>query len=462
MNMTAKDLLDFESRINTRLEAHERSVAAVALGGGHRVGSGSDEQVALRSFNCRSLPELLQVNTCAPQFRHVSEALKYSVIQLKKTIDVARFVRQIFGHEARDPELGDDKGVSLPPVRGILETSFAKNMNLSGMIRSFSSAGTGDGENWIPTIISASYVEEYELERKVAALFKEMPMPSSPWELPVQTDVTRSRLIGEGAAMTDVSFGTDKILFSAKKLGEYFLLPEELNEDTAPAILELARAEIVASQVRAIEDAILNADLSGTHMDSDTVSASSNRKAWNGLRKQALAASSTVNFTGGGFTDQKQRDMRKLMGKYGVNPKQLVYIFGSSVYTQAQALDKLVTMEKYGPQATTFTGAIAMLDGTPVVVSEFVREDLNAAGVFDGVTTTRTIAHLVNASRWYIGRRRPIRVRVQADGRAEFDRWQLASYQRLDFQGHKQAGVAYASGALSTERSSVLGINILA
>lgn len=446
--------------LNAKLDAAESVRSVVGSGTAPaRIGANSDEQRLLRAFHCRGLKELLEVNTCAPAFKHVSDADKYAAIELKKTFDVARFSRQMFGHESRDPELGDN--MVLPAVRGILDSRYAKNVGLGSIVRAFSSTGTGGGDEWVPTVISSNYVEEYELERKLSSAIKEMPMQSSPWEMPVQTDVTRARLIGEGAAMTDVNFGTDKIAFSAKKLGEYFLLPEELNEDSAPAILELARAEIVQSQVRAIEDALLNGDNSVTHMDSDVTASDSNRKAWKGLRKLALAASSTVSFAGGAVTEQLLSDMRKLGGKYMVNPKQVAWIVGPSVYAQLLKLPSVTTLDKFGPQFTAMSGALAIYQGMPIIVSEFIREDVNASGVYDGVTVNRSTLSLANVTRLYIGRRRPIRVRVQQDARLEFDRWQLASYQRLDFQTHKQAGTAYASGTVSKERSIVLGINIL-
>jgi HK97 family phage major capsid protein len=464
MNASPADLKQTLERINARLDGIETARSIVGAGNESatsvvRLGGTSDEQRLLRTFHARSLPELLQTNVCSDRFRHVSDADKYAVIQLKETMDCARFVRQMFGHEARDPEVEDVS--RLPAVRGILDSRFAKDHNLRSLVRSFSSTGTGDGDEWVPTVISSNYVEEYELERKLSAAVQEIPMPSSPWELPVQTDVTRARLIGEGAAITDVNFGTDKIQFSAKKLGEYYLIPEELNEDSAPAILMLGRRDVVQAQVRSVEDSMLNGDTTGTHMDSDVTASDDNRKAWKGFRKLALEAGSTEDFAGGAISKTGLINMRKKMGKYGVNPTQLAWIFGPSAYSQAQALEIVETMEKFGPMATVLKGTLATIYGIPVIVSGDVRENLSDAGVYDGVTTNRTTALLVNHTRFKIGRRRPIRVRVQQDARLEYDRYQLASYQRLDFKGHKQAGTAYASGSTSSERSVILGIDIL-
>lgn len=457
--MSTLDLAAKIDAVNKKLDEMEtaRSMVGAGSNGNARLGMGSDEAALLRAFNCRTLPELLQVNTGAQQFRGVSEEKKFAVVNLKSTFDTARFMAQIFGHQQKDPEVNAIG--NLPPVRGIFDTSFGKNSDLRSLVRSFSSTTAGDGDEWVPTILSATYVEEYELERRLSGAIKELPMTGNPWELPVQTDVTKARIIGEGAAMTDVNFGTDKIQFSATKLAEYFILPEELNEDSAPAILELARRDVVAAQIRAIESALINGDTTGTHMDSDVTVASDHRKAWMGLRKLALAASSTVDF-GGAVSEAKLLDMRKLAGKYGVNPKELAWVVGPNAYGQMLQLPNVTTLEKFGPQATVLSGALAVFYGIPVVVSEYVREDLNATGVYDGVTTTKTAIHLANLRRFYLGRRRPIRVRVAQDARAEYDRFQLASYQRVDFKGHKQAGTAYASGSTSTERSTILGLNV--
>lgn len=459
MSNFEKRLAEFESKVQSAVGEIEKAKSAGIVGGSTSFSnrSNSDEQKLLASFGASNVKQLMEVNVAHPRFAHVSDNLKSAVMQLKKDMDIARMSAQIFGGQPQDRD--DDRPAH---VKGIFDTPFARMVDLKARVKAFGSTVAGDGDEWIPTAISASYIEEYELEKKLAAAFREIPMSSNPFELPVQYGVTKARLIGEGAAATDANFGTEKIQFSAPKLVEYYILPEELNEDSAPAILELARQDVLAAQLRAVEDAIINGDTTGTHMDADTVAASSNRKAWKGLRKLALDASSTVSFSGAGVTKTGLDAMRKLMGKYGTNPKELAWVVGPSAYAQLLNIDEVATLEKFGPQATILSGALAVFRGIPIVVSEFIREDLNASGVQDGVTTNRTVAHLANIRRFYLGRRRPIRVKVQQDARAEYDRWQLVSYQRVDFKGHKQAGEVYAGGETSSERSSILGINILA
>jgi hypothetical protein len=262
--------------------------------------------------------------------------------------------------------------------------------------------------------------------------------------------VTTARIIAEGATMTDANFQTSVIEWDAKKTGEYYIIPAELDEDSAPPILAIARGEVTRAQIRAREQVLLNGDDSVTHMDSDTTAADDARKLAKGFRKLAIDNSATVDI-GGTVAANKLDEMRTAAGKFGVNVRELIYVFGSTGYNQAVSLNEVSSIDQIGSQATLLTGSLAAYRGVPIVVSEFVREDLNAvAGVYDGVTTDKTVCHLVNASRFWLGVRRPIMTKI-ATSEPEEDTMKLASYSRWDFKGHAQT---------ADEASCVLGFNI--
>lgn len=452
-----------ESAIISKLESSEKNKAASFMGGEETMKHNneetssmriSDEKRLLNSFGVNSVKGLIETNIAAPKFAHVDPAMKSAALALKSDIDCARFAAQIFEGASLD---GETRTARVDMLKG----AYAKNVDLASRLKAFGSTETGAGDEWVPTLISQSYIEEFHLEQKLSKYFKSVPMASSPFQLPVQTDSNKARLVGESVENTASQFGTEILEFDAKKASTYYVLPEELNEDSAPAILQLARQEVVSSVTRAIESAIINGDTTATHMDSDVTGADFD-KAWDGLRKVALDAGSTVDFAGAGLTKAGLNAMRKMMGKYGVNPAKLAWIMGPSAYAQAQALDIVETLEKFGSNATVLSGALGTYNGISVCVSEWVREDLNASGVYDGTTATMAGIHLVNIDRFMMGMRRPIRVRVAQDPRAEYDRYQLVSYTRQAFTGHKQAGESYASGTVSKERSSVMGINLLA
>jgi hypothetical protein len=436
----------------------ERVKAAGLIGGGHaqlhtpsRSGN-SFESKTLQVFGAKSLKDLLETNVASKRFGHVDLVHKQAVISIKEAFDTARFISQLFYDAPLDKGGRDEKSDRAAVIKNLLDTPYGRDV-LAPMIKAFGTGVVGGGAEWIQTALSASFIEEFHLEKRVAMLFREMPMPTNPYKLTVQKDVTIARIAAEGVAMTGASIGTDNITFDATKLAEFYALPEELNEDSAPSILAMARSEVSEAQIRARETIILNGDDTGTHMDFDVTAADDARKLAKGLRKLSIANTAnggTVTF-GSAVTAAKLDEMRTNMGKFGINVRDLVYILGSSTYHQAVNLEEVSTVEKFGPQATILNGALAAFRGIPIAISEYVREDVSATGVNTvGGPNTKGVIHLAHIGRFWVGMRRPIRVRVMPDA-ADQDRWLLASYSRIDFKSHAQS---------ANEVSVVTGINI--
>lgn len=438
-----------------RTKALEEEKADVLATKGYApvVGRGSsDEQRALRAFGCSHPSQLLHVNVGAKKFANVPAELKHTVLNFKAAVDIGRWTAQMFhGGEMDAAPAASEARDRMVSVKGVLHTPYGKDI-LVPAIKAFGSTVANAGDEWVPTAVSSQYIEEYELERVLEGKFGQVNMPTNPFDMPKIKTVTKARIAAEGATKTGANFNTDKIRFTATKLVEYYELPEELTEDSAPDFLAAGRSEVVAAQSRAAESAILNGDNDGTHIDSDTQAGAADlaEKAFNGLRKLALANSATVDFGNVAVTEALLRDLRALMKKFGSNPKDCLIVAGPSVYIQLQALDSVTTLEKFGPMATVLSGALAAYQGIPIVNSEWMREDLSATGVYDGVTTDRAGIILVNTKRFYFGQRRPIRVKLMPSLPSS-DQMLLASYRRVDFQGHAQSG---------TEKSVVYGINV--
>jgi hypothetical protein len=414
--------------------------------------SNSDEMRAMKYFGVTHPKQLLGVNVAAPQFRMVPDELKYLVLNFKKAIDVGRFTAQMF-HGAPLDDIRKDQEIT-SAIKGILDTRYGREI-LTPAIKAFGSTVTNGGDEWVPTAMSSSYIEEYTLERVLEQRFKVINMPTNPFDQPVVKQGTKARKASEGVAMTAGQFQTDKLTMSAVKLAEYYEIPEELNEDSAPDFLAAGRDHVVKAQKDAVESAIINGDDDGTHIDSDTqlLGADVAEKIWKGLRRQALANSAngaTFDFTNAVADETKLRTLRAKMGKFGKNERELAWVVGTNVYTQMLAFETVATLDKFGPNATVLQGALAAYQGIPIICSEFMREDLNATGVYDNTTKTQAGMLLVNLTRWYLGNRRPIQVRLMMD-LPYHDRWLLASYRRVAFKGFDQS---------ATETSVVYGYNI--
>jgi len=446
---TKKKIGEIETKAKALEEENVKLKSQVSVVGSR---SDSDESRCLRYFGVAHPKELLSINVADRKFARVPEELKHVAINFKKSVDIARFTAQMFHGAPLDGNTKSD--IQLARVNNILDTYFGKHV-LAPAIKAFGSTVSSGGDEWVPTAISSSYIDEYQLERVLEQRVKVIAMPTNPFDIPAVAAGSTARKATEGTIMTAGQFTTKKLTVSAVKLAEYYEIPEELNEDSAPDFLAAGRDHVVKAQKNAVETALINGDDDGTHIDSDTQAGAADlaEKIWKGWRRQALANSANdvcVDFTNAVADETKLTSIRAAMGKFGKNEKELVWIVGTSVYTQMLNFDTVVTIDKFGPMATVLQGALAAWQGIPIVCSEYMREDLNASGVYDGVTMTQGAMLLVNMTRWYLGNRRPIQIKVMQD-LPYHDRWLMASYRRCGFIGHAQGAV---------EKSVAYGYNI--
>ena len=110
-----------------------------------------------------------------------------------------------------------------------------------------------------------------------------------------------------------------------------------------------------------------------------------------------VEAGAKIDLSTGGFSAANLRSMRTSMGKYGKSPSELAYIVRMAAYNAALAFTGYQSLYQYASAVTT-TGELGRIDGIPIIVSELIPENLNATGIYDNVTTTKTTCLLVNKS----------------------------------------------------------------
>lgn len=311
-----------------------------------------------------------------------------------------------------------------------------------------------EGGNWVPTGIGADMHEKVRAAGKVAALFDRIDIPTNPWKWPIEGgDATAYRVaepVGDAESKFSASTsGTAAATFDAEIFGVRQLISRSLDADSALAILPFVQRKTVQAFVDAEEKAILDGDTDGTHQDSDIgASTTAAVTAWDGLRKRGLAETTQAITT---TSVANLALLRKAMGKWGVNPADLAFIVGVSSYLVLQSDSNLLTVDKMGPNATILSGQVGSLFGVPVIVSEWVRENLNASGVYDGVTTTKTYALCVNRREWAMGQRMALDIQTDDSIYRETFQRVMVGFMREDFQSIASA---------STDDNTSIGFNI--
>ena len=306
------------------------------------------------------------------------------------------------------------------------------------LLRAMDVDTSNEGTDWVPTGIGASLHEKVRAEGKIAPLFERISLPSNPWKMPIEgTDATAYR-VGEPTGdteskMTASTPGTVAATFDAEIFGARALFSRSLEADSALAILPYVERKLVQAFVAAEEKAILDGDTDGTHQDTDVhaLGTTDARWAWDGLRKKALAQ--TVA-TATSASVANLLTIRKAMGKWGVNPADLAFIVGTSNYHGLIADTNMLTVDKMGPNATILNGMVGSVGGVPVIVSEHVRENLNASGVQDGITQTKTYILCVNRREWAMGQRMALDVQIDDSVYRETFQRVAVAFMREDFQ----------------------------
>lgn len=320
---------------------------------------------------------------------------------------------------------------------------------------------SGEGAEWVPTGVGGAMHERVRAVGKVSALFSRVQMPQGLWKWPLEGSDSVAYRVAEPTSdtatkVTVSNAGTAGVTFDAEILGARVLFSRSLDQDSAMAIVPFVRNKIVRAFADAEEKAILDGDTDGTHMDSDVhaLGSSDARWAWDGLRKRGLANGATADASNGELTSTRLGAVRAAMGRYGLVPDRLAVIVGPASYYSVISDANVITVDKYGPDATILHGEIGRVWGMPIIVSEHVRENLNASGVYDGITTNRTYGLVVNIEEWAMGVREPLNVTVDGSPYRESYQRVATGYMRADFQNIN------ADGSSAKDTGIVYSINI--
>lgn len=284
----------------------------------------------------------------------------------------------------------------------------------------FDISTAGEGSEWIPDEYSPELVARVRLGWRVLAHFPKRQLVRSPLVIPVfRDDVTAVRVptpTSESAANITEGLGTANVTANMTFQGERLAVPLFWSWDVEEDVIIALASELLEAQRAALnngtEGCAINGDADGTHQDSDIGASTTNAwTAWDGFRKVALSNSGNAKqdavntrLDDDAIWAAEVRGAIGGMGRYGVDGEDLVIIVGTLVSNQFREIPRFATMDVFGRLATNInpnlnSGSFGP-DGMNLVVSEFARENLNASGVYDGTTTNRASAIIVNKKAW--------------------------------------------------------------
>jgi HK97 family phage major capsid protein len=309
----------------------------------------------------------------------------------------------------------------------------------------------------VPTALAANLMSDIE-KSVVMDNFQSFTLPTNPYEMPYQSGSMTLYGVDESTSDSAPSvvasdLATAKLTFTARKMGALTRWSQELDEDSAIAMLPLIREDFVRIMRDGWERAFLMGDERTTTSNINVygatpVTTAGGKDYWlqvDGLVKNALVTNSAQSSAIGKAIEQTSfNTIRKLMGKYGDRTGDLVILLTRDLYYDVMALDNVRTLDKYGPAATILTGELAKIDGIPLMITDGL--PLTAAGGYvDGVTPSNNVKKsflIVNKSYGpLIGRRGELRIAIDKINKT--DQYEGVIFSRYDIQVRRAKALAY-------------------
>ena len=232
-------------------------------------------------------------------------------------------------------------------------------------------------------IVSTNVERDIQNELVLAPLFREIQMTSATQILPILPDAGYAEFTGNQVATGSNPHGNldmrsatyadragmamSERTLSTKKLISQSYLGNETEEDAIMPILPLIRESMVRSHARGIENAILAGD------DADGVYGTSGA-AFEGLlhlaRNDSDFTQTATAFASDSLTALQLLAARKNMGKYGLNPSDVVYIVSQRGYYELLEDAEFQDVNLVGDMATKVSGEIGSVFGSKVIVCD--------------------------------------------------------------------------------------------
>ena len=221
----------------------------------------------------------------------------------------------------------------------------------------------------IATEVSGQIEKEIMRELRLARAFREIQINSQAQVLPIQQDTglatfqagaaTAGNLQTRGGAAPQPA----QVTLKAFRLISTTLMDNHVDEEILINLMPMLVESVARSHARAVDDAILNHDATGSDDFSGLI-----KTAGTNIFDTSVSA---ANLSGTAVDAADFLGARKMMGKYGMMPEELVYVISQKRYYDLIADTAFADITDVGSDiATKLTGQVGAIYGTPVIVSD--------------------------------------------------------------------------------------------
>lgn len=293
----------------------------------------------------------------------------------------------------------------------VRETKFYKESFLpftleSDFNKAMTSTGVGTGNEWIPVEFSPRLIQRVQLMLRIASVFERKEMIAPTMELALKTLFSKSYLANEGALpAVEGQMGTGRIELKTKELVNWLPSTYTFTEDSIINAISEIEWDVTNAAYRAQENFTLNGSsvafgaggsLDNTNVEGLAFAAYDQEFTAGGLRDYTVRNDNPttplrmdISDATYGSNDVKISKLIASMKRYRGTDGDLFFVVsttGEHIFRTLKTGSGYPLMQPIysaGANATINGVAVNQIYGIPVIVSEFMRDDLNQYGVND-------------------------------------------------------------------------------
>lgn len=357
-------------------------------------------------------------------FNAISEALYYSDDEVRQM-----GLRELDEEFPRIPKIafhGADRALA---ERGLYHLTEA----YQNAVRAMDTAESGYGQQ----LVGAQYVsdlwEAARRESRVFSLIDTFPMAAPTVYMPVEVDFPEMLYVSESTTTSSSNYGTSKTgsnrtAVTAKKFVIHQMWSGEMEEDSIIPYVPFLRRQAQLSLAFYSDSLVLNGDTTDPNgiNDADTdVTDTKHYLAFDGIRHAGLVDNTGNSANAAGATVSRSLFVpiygRMVDSTYKHdwghpnNPTDVVHVVDIYTGDALMDLDEVLTVDKYGQNATLLTGEITRMYGRPVIPS-IALPKTNSAGKIDADTSGNNLYGQIatfNRRGLKVGWRRQVKVETE-------------------------------------------------
>lgn len=327
-------------------------------------------------------------------------------------------------------------------------------------IRAMDTAESGFGSQ----LIGAQYVGDlWNAPRDLGKIFPlidsfEMSDPTA--YLPVEVDIPEMLFVTEStlnnsANYATVKTGSQRVQVDAKKFVIHQMWSGEMAEDSIIPFVPFLRRQAALSVAHYADSLVLNGDTTNAatgniNLDDADPADTKHYLAFDGIRHAALVDNTAngVSLAGAPTYDAliglrgKMLDSTRLVDwGHPTDPNDLVYVSDPETADKIALLDEVLTVDKYGSNATILTGEVTKIGRHPHIAS-IAQPKTEADGKVSTTAANNTLGQTTAFNRrgFKVGWRR--RVQVETERLPGSDQWRVVYSMRMGFGRFAPTGAA--------------------